>query len=90
MNLTEIQKMRKEDIKFHFENILKKAKTSEQIIGFYDRVGYMILGMLKHKEVLYEYYDYEGFKLYKEDIPLLEFIFEEHNKKRRILNALEN
>lgn len=89
MNLTEIQKMRKDEIKSHFENVLKKAKTFEQINSFYYRVGNMILGMLKYKEVLYEYYDYEGLKLYKDDIPLLELIFEEHNKKRKILEALE-
>lgn len=89
MNLTKIQKMRKDNIKSHFENILKKAKTFEQINSFYYRVGNMILGMLKYKEVLYEYYDYEGFKLYKDDILLLELIFEEHNKKRKILEALE-
>lgn len=88
MNLTEIQKSRKAEIKSHFENILKKAKTFEQINSFYYRVGNMILGMLRD-DILYEYYDYEGFKLYKKDIPLIKLIFEEHNVKRRILEELE-
>lgn len=90
MNLNEIQKMRKDDIKNHFENILKEAKTFEQITAFYNRVFYMIVGMLRDKDILYEYYDYEGLKLYKDDIPLIELIWEEHNLKRKMLEVLED
>ncbi len=86
--LNEIQKMRKDEIKSHFDKILKKAKTFEQINGFYDRVVYMILGML-NKNVLYEYYDYEGLKLYKDDILLINLILEEHNLKKSILEGLK-
>ena len=87
-SLNEIQKERKAEIKNHFDKILEQAKTYEQINGFYDRVGYMVLGMLRD-DVLYNYYDYEGLKLYKKDIPLIELIFEEHDIKRRMLEGLE-
>ncbi len=89
MNLNKEQKSRKAEIKSHFENILKEAKTFEQISAFYNRVFYMIVGMLKHKDILYEYYDYEGFRLYKDDIPLIELIWNEHDIRRKMLEGLE-
>ena len=83
--LNEIQKMRKEDIKSHFETILKKAKTSEQINEFYDRiVDYLIMTILKEKSE----YNYEGFNFWEDDIPLIYLILKEHNLKRKILKNL--
>lgn len=85
--LNEIQKRRKEDIKSHFRKILKKAKTSEQIIGFYEDVISMIKLILNAHEGVY---NYEGFNFWEKDIVLLDLIVEEHNQRRSMLWALKD
>ena len=85
--LNEIQKMRKVGIKSHFEKILRKAKSSKQINGFYSCViNGLIITILEAKGE----YNYSGFTFYKDDILLLNLILKEHNLKNRILNKLTN
>jgi len=84
-DISKIQKMRKEDIKSHFGKILRKAKTSEQINGFYEDVISMIKLILNAREGVY---NYEGFNFWEDDILLLDLILEEHNLKRNILKNL--
>lgn len=88
MNLTEEQKKTKAKIKSHFEGVLENTKTEEEVERFYSEIRNIIIGMIR-SDVLYEYYDFYGFKLYKEDIPLIKLVFEEYNLKMRMLGGLE-
>ena len=84
--LNEIQKMRKENIKSHFEKILITVKSYRQINGFYDRVVWMIVNLLENVEGVY---NYEGFNFWVDDILLINLLREEHNLKKKMLDELE-
>ena len=88
MKLNKKEKLRKQEIENHFENILKKAKTYEQINGFYRRI---VLGLIPLMLINFYWkdYNYEGFTFNLTDLHLISLIFQKHHDKVKIVNSLK-